>query len=91
MTRRDWLVFAGTVTLFLVAMVVLIGPPHALADTSATCTTDTATSYCEQVASGTGSSSFLSGFGIAELGGATLFCFLLSFHMVKRLLRAAGL
>lgn len=63
----------------------------AFADTQATCTTDTATSYCEQPPSGVGSSSFLSGFGIAELASATLFAFLISFVMVRRLLRAAGL
>jgi hypothetical protein len=36
-------------------------------------------------------SAFLAGFGVAEIGGATVFVGLMAFHMVKRLLSAAGL
>lgn len=34
---------------------------------------------------------FLTGFGIAELSGATVFVGLISFHMLRKVLRAAGL
>jgi hypothetical protein len=41
--------------------------------------------------SGVQAAAFMAGLGIAELCAVTLFVFLLSWHMVRKLLSAAGL
>lgn len=41
--------------------------------------------------SGVQPQAFIAGFGIVELTAATLFAFLVSVHMVKKLIAAAGL
>jgi hypothetical protein len=68
---------------------VLLDATTARAGT-ATCTTDSSTSYCEQLDTGTQGTTFLDGFGIAELAGVTVFAGLLGLHMVRRVLKAGG-
>ena len=71
-----------------VALSLLAAP--AFADTSATCTTDTATSYCEQLPAGTNASGAMDGFVLVEATSGVLFTFLTGWWIYRKLLGSAG-
>lgn len=80
--------FALVCGLALLLTAALAAP--ALADTAASCTTDTATSYCEQVSSGTDADPFMAGFGLAEAGLGAIFAIYALSWVIKRALEATG-
>lgn len=77
----------------LMVAAALTGPlaavPAARADTPATCTTGTQTTYCQTIDSGTEGGPAASGFVMAEAAMGVLLGMLFAFVTVKRLLRSA--
>lgn len=72
------------------AFVGLVVVPAARADTVATCTTDSQTSYCEQLPTGTNSDASSSGFVIAEATMGVLISMTTGVILLRKLFALAG-
>jgi hypothetical protein len=81
---------AAAAVLAVTCVVLLVSAAPSWADTSATCTTDTATSYCETVPSGTNGGATVAGFGIGMTVTATVWVALIGLVLLRRGLTWSG-
>jgi hypothetical protein len=70
---------------------VAVAAGTARADTAATCTTDTATSYCEQLPTGSNDGAAQDGFVLVEATLGVLMSLLVGFFVLRKIFAAAGL
>jgi hypothetical protein len=96
MTRRVWLTAAQrtleAIALGLAAACVwlLAASAPVWADVTATCTTDSATAYCEALPSGTNAGAATAGFGIGMWVVATVWVALIGLALLRRGLSWSG-